>query len=59
MKKIDVFAFIFIFAISWFVFDNFSLFSNIFIQWSIGAIPLLLLIFYPIFITIRRKENLS
>jgi len=59
MKKIDVFAFIFIFIISWFIFDKLSLFSNIFIQRGIGAIPLLLLIFYPIFITLKKKRNFS
>ncbi len=59
MKSIDVFAFIFIFVISWFIFGRLSLFSNIFIQWGIGAIPLLCLIFYPIFITLKKKKNLS
>ena len=59
MKKIDVFAFLFIFIISWFIFDKLSLFSNIFIQRGIGAIPLLLLIFYPIFITLKKKRNFS
>jgi len=55
----DIFVYVFIFIISWFIFDRLGLFSNIFIQWSIGAIPLLFLIFYPIFITLRKKRNLS
>lgn len=55
----DIFVYIFIFILSWFIFDRLGLFSNIFIQWGIGAIPLLFLIFYPIFITFKRKENLS
>jgi len=55
----DIFVYIFIFIISWFIFDRLGLFSNIFIQWGIGAIPLLFLIFYPVFITLRKKRNLS
>jgi len=55
----DIFVYIFIFVVSWFVFDNLALFSNIFIQWGIGSIPLLFLIFYPIFITLKKKKNLS
>ena len=55
----DIFVYIFIFIISWFVFDRLGLFPNIFIQWGIGLIPLLFLIFYPIFITLKRKKNLS
>lgn len=55
----DIFIYIFIFVISWFIFDKLSLFSNIFIQWGIGAIPLLFLIFYPVFITLKRKRSLS
>jgi len=55
----DISVYIFIFVISWFIFDRFGLFSNIFMQSFFGAIPLLLLIFYPIFITIKRKRKLS
>jgi membrane protease YdiL (CAAX protease family) len=55
----DIFIYIFIFIISWFIFDRLGLFSNIFIQWGIGAIPLSLFIFYPIFITLKKKRNLS
>ncbi|MDD5760820.1 MAG: CPBP family intramembrane metalloprotease [Candidatus Pacebacteria bacterium] len=59
MKKRDIFIFIFIFVVSWLIFDNFYLFSNIFIRWSIGAIPLLICIFYPLFVTFKEKENFS
>ena len=55
----DFFVYIFIFIVSWLIFDRFGLFSNIFMQWSIGAIPLLFLIIYPIFITLKKKRNLS
>ena len=55
----DIFVYIFIFVISWFVFDKLGLFINIFIQWGIGAIPLLFLIFYPIIVTLKKKKNLS
>ena len=55
----DIFVYIFIFVISWFIFDKLSLFSNIFIQWGVGAVPLLFLIFYPVFITLKNKKNLS
>jgi membrane protease YdiL (CAAX protease family) len=57
MKKIDIIFFIFIFIISWFIFDKMSVFSNIFVRWGFGSIPLLSLIFYPIFISSRRKEK--
>jgi len=53
----DIFIYIFIFVISWFIFDKLSLFSNIFIQRGIGAIPLLFLIFYPIFIALKKERN--
>jgi membrane protease YdiL (CAAX protease family) len=59
MKKIDILAFIFIFVISWFIFDKLYLFSNIYIKWGIGSIPLLFFIFYSVFITFQGKESFS
>jgi membrane protease YdiL (CAAX protease family) len=58
MKKIDIFIFILIFVVSWFIFDRLHLFSDIYIKWAIGSIPLLFFIFYSIFVTLRRKEKL-
>lgn len=58
MKKIDILAFIFIFAISWFIFDKLYLFSSIYIKWVIGSIPLLFFIFYSVFRTFQEKEDL-
>ena len=59
MKKIDVLFFLFIFIISWFIFDKLYLFSNIHIKWGIGSIPLLFFIIYSIFRTLQKKESLS
>ncbi|MGE4555148.1 MAG: CPBP family intramembrane glutamic endopeptidase [Candidatus Paceibacterota bacterium] len=55
----EILVFIFIFIISWFVFDKLGSFSNTVAQLSVGAIPLLFLAFYPIFITLKKKKNLS
>jgi len=59
MKKIDIIFFIAIFIVSWFIFGRMTQFSNIFIRWSFGAIPLLLFILYPIFVVIKKKEKFS
>jgi len=59
MKKVDIIFFFTLFIISWFVFDKMNSFSNIFVRWSFGAIPLLIFILYPIVITLKRKEEFS
>lgn len=58
MKKIDIFFFIIIFIFSWVVFSSIKLFSNIFICWGFGSMPLLIFVFYSIFITLKRREKL-
>lgn len=59
MKKIDIIFFISIFIVSWLVFGKMAQFSNVFIRWGFGTIPLLLFILYPIFITFKKREKFS
>jgi len=52
-----LFVYIFVLLLSWASFSFMTLFSGIVARWSIGCLPLLFFIIFPIFNNFFRKQN--